>query len=224
MTMALFVVHAKGSQIDTKSVQATPLAPIPTSTRASNMVNVTKTREAPGIRRALEDKSTQRLETGLRVEECELLGYSKSTAAIHNMHVRWKMEEHPTAAQRIPDLGSNYNAQKGRCGFQNCSKRAFYMLRSSQDARDRPPFFVCAKHKNESCIPARSRAQTCQYESCDKWPSYGHSENGKRVAVHCRAHAMEGEVNLKARLCKSEGCRVQATYGKAGSKPEYCRL
>jgi hypothetical protein len=140
----------------------------------------------------------------------------------HDMYANFD-QSMPGTHVRNPQKDVRRRLHRNRCCFQNCSKRSIYQSVKDQDTSPCHLYF-CADHRDNSSTPVRYKTQKCQHDSCGKWPSYGLSQPGKRIPMHCRAHAVEGEVNLKARLCKWEGCPVQATFGKAEEKPEYCRL
>ena len=68
--------------------------------------------------------------------------------------------------------------------------------------------------------PNARASSCCSYDTCSKTPSF--APEGTKKPLRCAAHALQGEVNVRHKLCSSPGCHKRATFGPHGSRPTRC--
>ena len=59
----------------------------------------------------------------------------------------------------------------------------------------------------------------CTTTECSRRALFGTTGTG---IVRCSGHKLEGEINLKCKMCVSEGCTAQAYFGTVHQKPMRC--
>ena len=76
----------------------------------------------------------------------------------------------------------------------------------------------CRTHRRRGCIRMKKEKQ-CTHDGCRKQPLF--ALPGMKAA-RCRRHALDGEIDVKNKRCRFEGCSTRATFGVNGTR-DWCK-
>ena len=105
--------------------------------------------------------------------------------------------------------------------LEGCGRRATWsgMLQLA-DGHKEVRLLLCGKHRTSNSTELFP-AKRCESTGCMHVASYAAHWGGP--ALHCRGHKAPGEVNVRRKVCESEGCARSPTFGEEGSSPRRCK-
>jgi hypothetical protein len=105
--------------------------------------------------------------------------------------------------------------------LEGCGRRATWsgMLQLA-DGHEEVRLLLCGKHRTSNSTELFP-AKRCESMGCGHVASYAEHWGGP--ALHCRGHKAPGEVNVRRKVCESEGCMRSPTFGDEGSSPRRCK-
>lgn len=84
-------------------------------------------------------------------------------------------------------------------------------------------YYICeniTSYNSNKALNKRKNRKTKTCKLCNKYPSFANKESS--IPIYCYDHKLPDHINVRSKKCLYKNCMKQCTYGKIGTKAEYC--